>query len=155
MSRADGLIALVKTYGFGPLVPNTVLLGKAKTPDDPIRHAELLWTVQHRRRNLVIVHEGEELSDLESARRLDIWWGGERRNIGLMLALAFLLRKDEVWRDAEIVIWRIVEEEDEVVAANAQLDELLAGTRFPAQVRTLPHTGEPFERSRGNQPTRT
>lgn len=28
----DGMIALVKSYGFGPLVPNIVLLGKSETP---------------------------------------------------------------------------------------------------------------------------
>jgi hypothetical protein len=28
----DGLISPVKSYGFGPLVPNTVVLGQAATP---------------------------------------------------------------------------------------------------------------------------
>ena len=69
----DWLIALVKSYGFGPLVRNTVLLGKAETPDDPIRHAELLATIQGNGRNLIVVHEGEELPVLRQARRLDVW----------------------------------------------------------------------------------
>ena len=74
---ADGLISLVKSYGFGPLVPNTVLLGKAETPADPERHAELLSVVQRRGRNLVVVHEAEDLPVLEHASRIDIWWRGQ------------------------------------------------------------------------------
>lgn len=141
----DGLIALVKSYGFGPLVPNTVLLGKAATPDDPERHAELLATVQRRRRNLVVVHEGEDLPALVEAQRMDIWWRGHRGNIGLMLALAFLLKKHEVWAPAEVVVWRIVETDDQVEAATAELTEMVAAARLPARVHVVRGEGDPFQ----------
>jgi hypothetical protein len=141
----DGLIALVKSYGFGPLVPNTVVLGKAETPDDPILHAELLATIQRRGRNLIVVHEAEDLPALEKAHRMDVWWRGPLGNIGLMLALTFLLKKDEVWEDAETMVWRIVESEDEVESATKQINEILAGARFPATVQVVCHAGDPFE----------
>ena len=141
---ADGLISLVKSYGFGPLVPNTVLLGQAVTPADPRKHAELLSLVQRRRRNLIVVHEAEEISLLQQARRIDVWWRGHRGNLGLMLALAFLLKKDEVWTDAEIVVWRIVESEDDILRATKELDGLLADARFPARVQVVSHEGDPF-----------
>jgi hypothetical protein len=132
-----GLIALVKSYGFGPLVPNTVLLGKAETPEDPVQHAELLTVVQRRRRNLIIVHEGEDIQELEKARRMDIWWRGDRGNIGLMLALAFLLKKDEVWAGADIRVWQIVEDDVDVDASTARLEEMLAAARLEAQVQVV------------------
>jgi hypothetical protein len=141
---ADGLISLVKSYGFGPLVPNTILLGQADTPSDSRKHAELLSFVQHRRRNLIVVHEGEELPLLKQARRIDIWWRGHRGNLGLMLALAFLLTKDEVWAAAEIVVWRIVQSEDDILPATKELDGLLAETRFPARAQVVSHEGDPF-----------
>ena len=141
----DGLIALVKSYGFGPLVPNTVLLGKAVTPDDPQRHAELLATVQRRRRNLVVVHEGEDLPALEQAQRMDIWWRGHRGNIGLMLALAFLLKKHAVWAQAEVVVWRIVETDDQVDAATSELTEMVAAARLPARVHVVCREGDAFQ----------
>jgi len=140
----DGLIALVKSYGFGPLVPNTVLLGQAATPAHPLKHAELLSVVQKRRRNLVIVHEGEELPLLRQAKRIDIWWRGHRGNFGFMLALVFLLKKDEVWADAEIVVWRIVGADDDIVPATRHIEGLLADARFPARVRVICHDGDPF-----------
>jgi hypothetical protein len=141
----SGLIALVKSYGFGPLVPNTVLLGKAATPEDPVRHADLLTVIQRRRRNLIVVHEGEMLPALAEARRIHVWWRGHRGNLGLMLALAFLLRQDEVWAGAEIVVWRIVATDDEVEPATADLDEVLSVARFPATVRVVCEDGDPFD----------
>ena len=141
---SDGLIALVKSYGFGPLIPNTVLLGEAETPSDPIKHAELLSLVQQRQRNLIIVHEAEGLPVLQEARRIDIWWRGHRGNFGLMLALTFLLKKHEVWARAQIIVWRIVESEDDVASATMELNGLLADARFAAQVQVVCQDGDPF-----------
>ncbi len=142
---SDGLISLVKSYGFGPLVPNTVLLGQADTPADPVKHAELLSFVQSRRKNLVVVHEGEALPLVLEAKRIDIWWRGHRGNLGLMLALAFLLQKDEVWNDAGIVVWRIVQSEDDILPATAELDGLLADARLPARAQVVSDAGDPFQ----------
>ncbi|HXW04625.1 MAG TPA: hypothetical protein VD833_05285 [Vicinamibacterales bacterium] len=140
----DGLIALVKSYGFGPLVPNTVLLGQAQTPADPVKHAELLAFVQRRRRNLIILHEGEDLPAVAQARRIDIWWRGHRGNLGLMLALAFLLKKDEAWSGAETIVWRVVESEDEILPSATQLETLVEEARFDARVQVVAHDGDVF-----------
>ncbi len=144
-SVTDGLVALVKSYGFGPLVPNTIVLGKAAMPENPDRHAELLSLIQRRGRNLIVVHEAEELEELHEAHRIDIWWRGHRGNLGLMLALAFLLRKHPVWEDAEIVVRRLVIEEREAAAATEQLREQLAGARFDARVEVIATKEDPFE----------
>ncbi len=144
-SVTDGLVSLVKSYGFGPLVPNTIVLGKAAMPEDPDRHAELLSLVQRRGRNLIVVHEAEDIEDVSEARRIDIWWKGHRGNLGLMLALAFLLRKHPVWEDAEIVLRRLVKEEREVAAATAQLRDQLADARFEARVEVIATEKDPFE----------
>jgi hypothetical protein len=80
----------------------------------------------------------------QRARRIDIWWRGHRANLGLMLALTFLLKKDEVWSAAEIVVWRMVESEDEIRPATRELDGLLAEARFPARVQVLSHDGDAF-----------
>lgn len=141
----DGLIALVKSYGFGPLVPNIVLLGKSETPENPAKHAELLATIQRRRRNLIVVHEGEDLPVLTKARRMDIWWSGHPKNLGLMLALAFLLKKHPVWADAETAVWRIVETEEQVAPTAKKLNDILSGARFLAEVHVVPKEGDAFE----------
>ena len=61
-----------------------------------------------------------------------------------MLALAFLLKKDEVWTAAEIVVWRIVQSEDDILPATKELDGLLADARFPARVQVVSDDGNPF-----------
>jgi hypothetical protein len=144
-SVTDGLIALVKSYGFGPLVPNTIVLGKAAMPENPVRHAELLSLIQRRQRNLIVLHEGEDLPELTSAHRIDIWWKGHRANLGLMLALAFLLRRHPVWDEAEIVVRRLVNEEEEVAEIAGELRAQLADARFDARVEVLATDEEPFE----------
>jgi len=144
-SVTDGLVALVKSYGFGPLVPNTIVLGKAAMPEDPERHAELLSLIQRRGRNLVVVHEAEDIEEIGKARRIDIWWRGHRGNLGLMLALAFLLRKHPVWEEAEIVLRRLVRDEREIPAATAQLREQLADARFEARVEVTATDGDPYQ----------
>jgi hypothetical protein len=141
----DGMIALVKSYGFGPLVPNTVLIGKAETPDDPLKHAELLSVVQQRRKNLIIVHEAEGLPVLTRARRIELWWRGHQANIGLMLALGFLLKRQAVWADAEITIWRIVGVEADVQPVAEELAQLLANARFSARTQVIVERGDPFD----------
>ena len=141
----NGMLSVVKGYGFGPLVPNTVLLGKASTPDDRLQHAELLTVVQHRRGNLVILHEAESLGTLRTAKRIDLWWRGHGANFGLMLALAFLLQQDEAWSQAEIVLWRIVDREQAIVAMRSQLIEALAEARFLARVEVVVATGTRME----------
>ena len=87
---ADGLISLVKSYGFGPLVPNTVLLGQALTPDDPLKHAELLTLITPPAQP---AHPARRRGPADSSagaayRRLV---ARDQGNVGLMLALAFLL----------------------------------------------------------------
>ena len=144
------LMALVKSYGFGPLVPNTVMLGQAGTPTDPVRHAELLTIIQQRRRNLIVLHEAAGLPALRKARRVDIWWRGHRGNIGLMLALAFLLKKQEIWADADVVVWRIVEAHEDARSAGAELDDVLGHARFPARVQVVAHDGDPYHTIRAN-----
>ena len=142
---ADGMIALVKSYGFGPLVPNTILLGKASSPPDQLKHAELLSLVQRQRRNLVIVHEGEGVPTLRKARRIDLWWKGHGPNLGLMLALTFLLRRTPAWEAADVMVWRIVENEADVTAATAALEEAVAGAQFATRVQVVVRAGEPFD----------
>ena len=140
-----GLLSLVKSYGFGPLVPNTVLMGKAETPQNRLQHAELLSLVQQRRGNLIIMHEAESLPELRNARRIDLWWRGHQANFGLMLALAFLMRQDDVWREAEIVLWRIVDRAEAVESVKSELQQTLADAHFLARVEVVAATESPMD----------
>jgi hypothetical protein len=138
----EGLMSLVKSYGFGPLTPNTVVLGKSATPDDAERHADLLMAIQRRKLNLIVVHEGEDLPELQRARRIDLWWRGLRDNLGLMLALAFLLKKQPAWADADVVVWQIVASEDEVAPTSDQLRKVTTSARFDAKVMVVCEPGQ-------------
>ena len=55
-----GAAALVRTYGFGPIVPNTVLIGETEKPASFVEFARLIQVIARTRRNLVILREHVE-----------------------------------------------------------------------------------------------
>ena len=133
-------------YGFGTFkgVFMPSMLGQAETPADPRKHAELLSLVQRRRRNLIVAHEGEELPLLQQARRIDIGWGGHKGNLGLMLALAFLLNKTRSGPGRTSWSGASCSPKDEILPATKEIDGLLAEARFLARPQVVSHDGNPF-----------
>ena len=77
----QGIEALVTTYGLGPLVPNTILLGETEEESNILPFARLIRTIQRSRRNLVMVREGSVPSTMGRNRRIDVWWGLQKQNL--------------------------------------------------------------------------
>ena len=130
----EGLKDFVRTYGYGPLTPNTVVLGVPRAGTEATAGGVARETFA-RRRNVVLVGPGEGV-DPSSGGYIDIWWRGENRNAALMLALACLLRKRErAWRHVPlrlnmIVSRRTEEEAEETVAAFLESARVRAATRI-------------------------
>ncbi|HPL64636.1 MAG TPA: hypothetical protein PK587_12790 [Syntrophales bacterium] len=99
-----GISDLIKGYGFGPVEPNTILIGESAQESNLVKFAELVRTLHENRRNVIIVKEGEAGNSERKKRRIDIWWGQKGRNAGLILALAQLLSTSQPWRNARISI---------------------------------------------------
>ncbi|MCC5849104.1 MAG: hypothetical protein JJU29_13540 [Verrucomicrobia bacterium] len=95
----QGAEALIKGYGFGPLEPNTILLGESQVEEKHEAFVRLIRLTYQLNKNLVMVREGGKEEDLPENPRIDIWWRGRQLNIGLMVTLAYQLRppmgKDE------------------------------------------------------------
>ena len=85
----EGMCELIKTYGYGPLEPNTVLLGDLGEVD----LAEVMILLMERRRNVIVVPqvEGALLAGGMESGFIDIWWRGKGLNASFMLALAWLV----------------------------------------------------------------
>ena len=94
-----GIGELVRTYGYGPLEPDTILLGGARGKD----FASVLILAAERRKNVVVPRsdDGELFAGGEPAR-IDVWWRGKSENASFMLALAVLLQRARSAYDAEI-----------------------------------------------------
>ena len=140
-----GAKALVRAYGYGPLTPNTILLGDTEHRSNFADFAELIDLVYRTRRNLVMLRDsnGDSAEDPESApsheegETIDVWWGGNPNNIGLMLTLAYQIKKSPVWKQSRLVIKTIVDTEDERDAAIERLETFIEEQRIPAETDVL------------------
>lgn len=137
-------LELVTGYGFGPLAPNTVLIGETERPDQFAAYARLTRRVYRTRCNLVIVRErdaeGDEPEDpkdpepLRAGNRIDIWWRGQPQNVGLMITLAYLIRQSPGWQDAKLKIKQIVDDAEEEEPTRRRVEAYLQEQRVEAQV---------------------
>ncbi|MCK5850197.1 MAG: amino acid permease [Kiritimatiellae bacterium] len=128
----DGAKMLVKTYGYGPITPNTILLGMSERPENYLPFSELVLSVSARHQNLVVMREGEEEEPDVDNRRIDLWWYGTQQNLGFMLALAYLLKRSSAWNNATLMLRSIVNNEAEVAETQAQLNGFIEKVRLDA-----------------------
>ncbi|MCR5413459.1 MAG: Na-K-Cl cotransporter [Kiritimatiellae bacterium] len=135
-----GMRELVKTYGFGPFVPDTILLGAPGKDDHLSSFSSLVSFISARRKNGIFVRGGDPDDSLVSATlpRIDVWWRGKNANGPFMLALARLMQQAEGGR-LSIRLCQIAERGTDTSDAKRQLDLFLADARVDAE--TFVHSG--------------
>ncbi len=137
----SGMEVLIKGYGFGPITPNTILMGETVEPDSMDRFAGLMQLIHRLHRNLVLVREPGETPPPVSTGRIDIWWRGRQSNIGLTLTLAYLLQRGGYFENARIVIKRILQSDDEQDPSEEALREHIQSQRLDVDVQTVVRSG--------------
>ena len=148
-----GAATMIRAYGFGPIVPNTVLIGETETPSSYVRFAELIQIVARSNRNLVIVRERSDEDALatppaprSASRRIDVWWSRLSSDTAFLLALAILLKRSHGWSDTELRFMTTVESPAEQEGALTRLRQFLADARVDAIPDVLVRNGrEVFE----------
>lgn len=137
---------LVETYGLGPVVPNTILLGDSESSEHRGSYCQMIAKIHQAKRNLVIFRENHDLG-FGRRRRIDVWWGGSMQaNGGLMLLLAYLLRSDIRWREANIYLKLVVNHQNAVPPARDNLNQLLRELRISATPQVIVADGRSFNR---------
>lgn len=138
-----GMCELVRTYGYGPLEPDTVLLGGAYGED----FASVLLLAAERRKNVVVPRsDGGAVFAEGASARIDVWWRGKSENASFMLALAVLLQRARGAYEAEIRLCHLVSPDESAADERARLSEFLASSRVRAEVVAAPAEGDPFAR---------
>jgi len=130
---------LAGNYGYGPIRPNTILLGETENPESYPAFARLVQLACRQHQNLVVVRESDDGADRADTphKRVDLWWYGDQRNLGLMLALVFLLRRGHEWRRTELIIKTLVATPDEQPAAHERLESFIDKVRIRARAEIL------------------
>ena len=131
----DGVSHLVQSYGLGPLVPNTVIVGATNREEVKKPYFEMVRSIYEQQRNLVILREnlpGEAIFGEKQV--IHLWWGGLKGNGGLMLILAYLLRSGVGWHQAEVHLKMVIQDESARDAARQNLEEITDEIRIGAEV---------------------
>ena len=135
----SGLRELVRSYGFGPLVPNTVLMGAPKDAPTAEGIASVARLAVSLRRNLLLAARETEDDDAAGLpRRIDLWWRGRGNNASFMLALACLLRRSRQWEGAALRLCHVAEPGEDPARAEEALCAFLRDARVDAAVTVLP-----------------
>ncbi len=124
-----GAKRLVEVYGFGRLVPNTVVLGASEHVDRRDRYCQMIETFHRKKRNVIIIRDPDHVG-FRGKRAIHVWWGGLQANGGLMLLLAYLLRTNVDWEQAEVRLKLAVRTPEAAEEARRNLAELLSGLRI-------------------------
>ena len=137
-SPLKGADLLAETYGYGPIVPNTILLGISEQDENFADFASFIMQIHSRGQNLVVVREGEDQrKEQKQNARIDVWWYGSQENLGLMIALAHLLTRDERWKDSEFVLKSMVNQAGETAKMRSRISTFIKNGRIEARADVL------------------
>lgn len=139
----EGAMRLVETYGLGPLVPNTIVMGDSEDVERRGSFCQAIAQIYASKRNLVIFHENTK-QGFGGRRRIDVWWGGMQANGSLMLLLAYLLITDIGWRNARITLKLVVSDETAAIAARENVKNYLESLRINVTSQVIIADGRPF-----------
>jgi len=143
--RFQGVINLVQSFGLGALEPNTIILGDSEDPKFRGDFCSMISKFHEFQRNVLIVHKGEGEKAFRNRKRIDVWWGGLKGNGGLMMILAYLMNSSLDWREAEMHIKMVVQDEDAVDPTRENILALLEEIRIRATVDIIPAKGRTFD----------
>ncbi|MEO0434152.1 MAG: Na-K-Cl cotransporter, partial [Cyanobacteria bacterium J06656_5] len=143
---STGSQQLIDTYGIGPLIPNTVLLGDTETDNHEARerYCQIISKCHQAKRNIVILRNPPSQMP-QFPKRIDVWWGGLQSNGGLMLILAYLLRTGLRWRSTDIYLKLVVSNQAAAQAAQTNLNKLIETLSIGAQSKIIVAEGRPFD----------
>jgi len=133
-----GAKELIRSHGLGPLTPDTFLLGETKKKENFVQFGNLFKCIYQAKRNIVVLRQGRAIPrDGKEGRRIIVWWGGKRENVGLMLTLGYMLQSRPVWRRARLILKTIVKREEEVEKTRQYLQNLMTEGRLTAEFEVL------------------
>ncbi len=140
----EGAWRLVETYGLGPLVPNTVMLGDSSDSKTYEHYCQLIVKIHQAQRNVVILRENRSRG-FGQQQRIDVWWRGLQANGGLMLLLAYLISQNLGWTRAQVYLKLVAPDDDRAQVASQQLEKLLKQLRLKFIPQVLLAEGRSFD----------
>ncbi len=136
----DGIVNVAQSYGVGSFQANSVMLGWTRTPGRQAEYLAMLRDMSRLDKSLFLVHWNAE-DGVGDREHIHIWWGGMQGNGGLMLLIGHLLQAHDKWRQAQVTVITVVEDDVQQRAAENHMIDVLATARVKADVRVLLREG--------------
>ena len=135
---------LVKSYGLGALVPNTVILGDSENDSVREKYCAMISQFHSLERNVIILR-ANNTPVFGNRKKIDVWWGGLKGNGGLMMILAYLLKNSRTWHDTEVTIKMVVENEKAAQETRKNMTGILKNLRTGAKLEVVDSNGRSFD----------
>ena len=134
----DGARLVAQSHGIGGITVNSVLMGWSRTPEGREMQMHLLRDlVMLNKSVLMLSHNHDEEDDFGNRERLDIWWQGGGGNEDLMLLLAYIIERHPTWRNAQVRLIRVIDDQAGVESVTAHMNSLLDDIRVDAEVLVI------------------
>ena len=132
----EGAKRLVDSYGLGTLVPNTIILGDSENLEIRDKYCDMIRYFYNQKRNVIVIHDNKEIH-FNNYRKIDVWWGGLKKNGGLMILLTYMLQSSVRWYDADVTIKMVVKHENAVEGIRKNLEKILNKIRIEASIELI------------------
>ncbi|MEX2511722.1 MAG: Na-K-Cl cotransporter [Cyclobacteriaceae bacterium] len=139
-----GAVEFVRSYGYGTLIPNTIILGDSENTAIRKNYCEMIAQFHELNRNVVIVRDNPE-KGFGNRKQIDLWWGGLKANGGLLLILAYLLQSTRSWYGSKVNIKMMVSDEKAGRDARNNLLAVIKKLRTGANLEIIVAKGRTFE----------
>lgn len=105
-----GILNMIKTFGIGPIQPNTIIINLDESKSDIEKIIEIVDTCRIMQKNLIFFRDSEEITEkrftkqtIGSKKRIDLWWdGSSSRSFDLTASLVKTLYDCKAWRNTRV-----------------------------------------------------
>lgn len=133
-----GMRQMLKYYGFGLLMPNTILFGGIKNEDELSEFVGVMQSAISRHYNIVIINDDNH-DTLKQANvgkgDIHVWWDDSNLdNSNLMVILAYMLQCNPSWKNKCVCVKAIVTDELQKKAKLEQFQRLNTEKRLFVEI---------------------
>lgn len=132
----EGVTSLIQATGVGPIEPNTVMIGWSSDEMKQQIYHDTVKRVLLAKKNLIFYLKPDEEFVGRLDKTIDIWWRS-KRNGALMATLAHLICSNPTWNKHQIRIFMVIESEEGLEGARANMAEQLSELRIDAEVTVM------------------
>jgi amino acid transporter len=130
-----GIITLMESYGFGPLKPNTIIMGAPGNLESMPEFIKIIRRCSELQLNLIILQKSTRIQPTTTEpSRIDVWWDPSSTNAGLLLALGFLLKVNRTLFKGALSIHTILNDEQNEIETKKNIGKMIDRMRLDAQV---------------------